>query len=372
MRNLTFILVALTISLVEINAQDSETRIKVTEVSTGNILVSGNSINLVANNEIVPKTILIKNIFPDTIYFPEISIPQFVIRKRPFFTNPDQRDFSYEKILPGETFELNICFDSRNLSENKEESIEIIFNVKGKSSEKFNLDLVGVVCNDVKDSTIFDIKICAGDIVELEVPEGISHYYFSNGSQESHVTLGSGYIHAFYWEKDGVWLRDTMHQTIYPLPIVDAGKDQTVFESSTNLFAESANHTDPSALWKAEEGISFEDFSNPQSRVGGLSSGDNILTWNITNSFGCTASDSVIITCEKITIIDSAEEIQISIITSVENIYIELPLKEEVRIYNLRGKLVLTSSGRYHNFNLPSGIYIVISEKIGSLKVYVY
>ena len=123
--------------------------------------------------------------------------------------------------------------------------------------------------------------------------------FASSSSATTSVSGLSAGANVFRWTVTGgagcTPASDDVTITASPAPTSDAGLNQTICATSTNLSATSTNGT---GQWSLVSGTgTFANSSSATTSVSGLSAGANVFRWTVTGSAGCTpASDDVTIT----------------------------------------------------------------------------
>lgn len=101
--------------------------------------------------------------------------------------------------------------------------------------------------------------------------------------------------------------KDTVLINVYDAPISNAGPDQSVCELSSVALAGNVPTGSSTGLWTMASGPSavlFSDDTSPSSSASGMTNGDYVLVWTVSNGTCPPATDTVLITIRPYPIID--------------------------------------------------------------------
>jgi mannan endo-1,4-beta-mannosidase len=179
-------------------------------------------------------------------------------------------------------------------------------------------------------------------------------------------------------------ISNTISLTVNTMPIANAGPDQNVTTSSTNLSGNTPA-TGSTGSWSTTGSASIVSPSDPHSLVNNLASGANTFRWTVINGT-CTAYNDVIINRSILTGINSMND-SVGNYTVYPNPFIkDINLKIETRrtekmkllIFDMKGAILYTSDEYYTNQNIsidqdmPEGVLlvqIVFGSRIRQFKV---
>jgi gliding motility-associated-like protein len=159
-----------------------------------------------------------------------------------------------------------------------------------------------------------DFSACAGDLVSMSASTLLpleSGFWQSIGHLEnvsspllsnSLLTISTPGSYAFEWSVSNLicpLVSDTVIvEIIAPPTAPEAGAEQTICVTSTALLANEPTLGE-TGTWSVIEGSgTFSDQNSASSSVSGLSTGNNILRWTISNANCATVSDDVLIIVE--------------------------------------------------------------------------
>lgn len=184
------------------------------------------------------------------------------------------------------------------------------------------------------DFTVVDSVICVGDTGQFEIGAGCNNtiptsitfnWDFGDGSTGTGIDPGHQYTNpgtytVNMYSVDGFNCEDTAVQTItvLPYPTPNAGLDDIV--CSSNYFL-NATQSAYSGVWSGPPGASFGNINLPYSSVTTSSPGTYSFVWTETNSEGCSASDTVIIIMDTLTITVSTDTLICPGDTTILNAY---------------------------------------------------
>ncbi len=103
--------------------------------------------------------------------------------------------------------------------------------------------------------------------------------------------------------------------TINPLPTSYAGPDDRICQTTYTLNADPLNAGE-TGLWTIGGGsVQFNnkavDQIRPNAQIYNLSQGDNTFTWTVTNQYGCSVSDEVVISNDQVTVNVSVSDTEV-------------------------------------------------------------
>ncbi len=204
-----------------------------------------------------------------------------------------------------------------------------------------------------------DTCICAGESVTLSA-SGTPSFLWSNGSTSASITVApsaaSSYIVSY---SNGVCAtKDTVDICVNPLPIVIASNDTSITYGSEIEETQLTSSGTGSLIWSPSTGLSCIACPNPIASP----SSSQVYTVTYTNSFGCAASETVIITVDYLFTIpnvftpnNDAEN---------ETFFIRnLPPSTAIRMYNRWGNLLFESSLYANDWTTKvDGVYYYVLE----------
>ena len=150
------------------------------------------------------------------------------------------------------------------------------------------------------DPTLFSVSIsgdgavCQGDSTVLTADNGDSFTWFTGETSQSITFFPSGDTLAWVSAVQGPCsAQDTMALSLYPLPTVDAGTDTTITLGTSITLA---GNTSGDYNWFPADYLSCTDCPNP------VASPENDITYYLqtTDSNGCVALDSIVITVKEV------------------------------------------------------------------------
>jgi gliding motility-associated-like protein len=204
--------------------------------------------------------------------------------------------------------------------------------------------------------------VCFPSTVDLTAPEitagstnGLIYTYWTDELAEIPLETPGSVSDGIYYIKgtSGSALFDIkpVKVTVKQPPVSNAGPDQKLsYQFNTILEAELGN--DESGIWISDSGnVKFNEITDPHSSVSDLSSGDNILSWIITNDVCPADTDKVTITVGEIVIPtlitpngDSRNEY--FVIKGIENLG-----KTELTVFDRRGSQIFRNSDYDNKWN---------------------
>ncbi|SFV36116.1 hypothetical protein, partial [Thermoflavifilum thermophilum] len=129
-----------------------------------------------------------------------------------------------------------------------------------------------------------DTAICQGESLTLDAGNAGASYLWSTGATSQQITINTT---GSYWVKvtdaNGCSAADTMQLTIHPLPIVNLGPDTAICQGA-NLTLDAGN---PGASYLWSTGQTSQSISVDTT---------GIYWVKVTNSFGCSAADTMQLT----------------------------------------------------------------------------
>ena len=208
-----------------------------------------------------------------------------------------------------------------------------------------------------------DASICEGQSKTFSLIETFSLYLWQDGStQRDFSTAESGLVSVTVWDKYGCQGSDTVLLDIYPLPLVNLGRD-TVICGDNSLMLNAGDHL----LYQWSTG----ETTNPLQ----VFAGEKVLWVKVTDLYGCQNSDTIrILACnpllylEPITNTFTPNNDKIHDTWQIKNI--ELFPDASIKIYDRWGRLVYHVDKGYQNdwdgtFNgkeLPMDTYYYILD----------
>lgn len=155
--------------------------------------------------------------------------------------------------------------------------------------------------------------VCFPSTVDLTAPEikagssnGLIYTYWTDELAAIAVETPGSVSDGIYYIKgtsaSGLFDIKPVKVTVKQLPVSHAGSDQRLsYQFNTNLEADLGY--DENGIWSSDSGnVQFNDITDPHSSVSDLSSGDNVLSWIISNGVCPADTDKVTITVGEIII----------------------------------------------------------------------
>lgn len=210
------------------------------------------------------------------------------------------------------------------------------------------------------------LSFCDGDSVVLQTVNNLNYAYtWSNGATTFETTAFTAGIYSVFVVNttNGCTAEDSVEVVVFALPVADAGADTTIsLGKSVQLNGTGGIFYD----WSPTESLSNSSISTPIASP--LETTNYVLT--VTNTDGCTATDTVVVTVENDHFLiihnlltpngDGFNDFWI-----IENI--ENYSNNEVSIFNRQGQLVYTKQaydnsweGTFNGKNLPDGAYYYV------------
>jgi gliding motility-associated-like protein len=140
------------------------------------------------------------------------------------------------------------------------------------------------------------VNLTASEITAGSTP-GLTYTYWTNEAATIPYTTPTTAAAGIYYIKgttvSGYFSIKPVTVTIDPLPVPNAGADQTLYyQTSTTLDA--IIEVNQNGTWSVESGnATFSDLTNPTTTVTGLSTGDNILLWSVKTAVCPAVVDTV-------------------------------------------------------------------------------
>jgi gliding motility-associated-like protein len=203
-----------------------------------------------------------------------------------------------------------------------------------------------------------DTCVCAGESVTISA-SGAPGYLWNTGQTTSSITVspasGTTYVVSY---SDGVCTVDeAVFVCVNPVPLIFISNDTTLIWGSDTPYALLfSGATSGSPVWSPATGLSSVTSANPTASP----SETQIYTVTYTNSFGCSASATVIVTVEYIITVPNVYTPNGD--GENETFYINgLPPSSEIIIYNRWGNLVFDSTSYQNDWSTPvDGVYYYI------------
>lgn len=214
-----------------------------------------------------------------------------------------------------------------------------------------------------------DITLCEGDSAQLDAGNTGSEYLWNTGATSQTIYVSASALYAVtVTDNNNCTNADTVDVTVHPLPSVylNAG-DTTVCLSSSSMPLPKAF---PSGGYYTGDGVSENDF-NPG--VAGL--GDHTITYVYTDSFGCSSSDSMVITVVICTQTESLVDESIRVYPNPSDGFFvferKAPAYEVISVTDVEGKelkqftLHDEEKTMLDLHDLPAGIYFLVNDRKG-------
>jgi gliding motility-associated-like protein len=217
-------------------------------------------------------------------------------------------------------------------------------------------------------------SFCIGGSVVLSAPPGQTTYDWSTGETTSSITVTKpGMYHVKVTNGGGCGSEDSIRVTVWPLPVIHAGRDTTISKGySVQLHAIGAK----TYFWTPSVGLDNDHAGSPVATP--LTTTTYIVTGN--DTFGCSSTDTI-----TITVIDDHRFHVYNLVTPngdgqndtwyIGNI--ETYQDCEVTIYNRYGQVLYQTTnykndwnGTYHGEQLPEGAYFYTIKCPGDDNVY--
>ena len=203
-----------------------------------------------------------------------------------------------------------------------------------------------------------DSTVCEGDFIVLGGPlttGGTPIWRDVNGAvldstpMLAHIVNGNQALILEVVSTAGCNASDTVVVTgVMPPSPVDAGQDQTLSANSTSLNA--SVPTWGLGSWTSTGGLSFNAANSPTTLVSGLSFGQNILVWTVSNSPCPLVSDTVIITLDMLLVPSgfSPNDDRVNDLFEIEGL--ENYPNAKIQIFNRWGAIVFEAAPYQNNW----------------------
>jgi Secretion system C-terminal sorting domain len=199
----------------------------------------------------------------------------------------------------------------------------------------------GVTVNALPDIEMGEnIEICEGQTAIIEGPVGMTSYDWSNGGSSSSVILNAeGRYYLLIKDENACENTDSIDLLVRALPVIDLGEDISLVNDENHTF--DAGEGNSTYLWNGTTGNRYFTATGTE-----LGSGDYELVALVENAYGCSASDTVIISVEIIDHLNTLSSMQLKLYPNPVQEYLhlewngnDLMKKLEISIIDLSGKI---------------------------------
>jgi hypothetical protein len=217
-----------------------------------------------------------------------------------------------------------------------------------------------------------DITLCEGDSSQLDAGNPGSNYLWNTGATSQTIYVSASSLYAVVvTDNNNCTNADTIEVTVHPLPVVylNAGDTIVCLSSASMPLPEGF----PSGGYYAGDGVSENNF-NPG--IAGL--GDHTITYSYTDSFGCSSSDSLVITVVICTHTESmAQESFRAYPNPSDGLFVlerKAPAYEVISVTDVEGTQLKQFTLHDEEktiidlHDLPAGIYFLVNDRKGMIR----
>ncbi|MEJ5268323.1 MAG: proprotein convertase P-domain-containing protein [Bacteroidales bacterium] len=210
-----------------------------------------------------------------------------------------------------------------------------------------------------------DINICAGNDVNIYAGE-FESYLWSTGENTQSISFTPMYSGNFPFavtvtDANGCQNSDEIVVNVHELPEFDLGEDLTICHNDI-VTIQAGNFSE--YLWSNNSTDSYIVVNANE-----LQPGSYYYSLTVTDDNGCFASDEINVLIEICSGILDGDFSSIKIYPNPANefIYIELPNEQQIKIVDVQGKIIYSSSLPINKYKvdlkqIPAGLYIIITE----------